>query len=154
MTKRETLTIAIETLKNGGIVPDSEITITCPAKLYEVDCKDLTIGVLIEELEAILKECDKKSTAPKKPTKKQLEGVKVTEDIYTYMVETGGSFTTADLVEKFGGTTSYISARVKPLVDTGKVEKGTTKGKDRKVIYTPIVVEDGNTEHLSEEATV
>lgn len=154
MTKRETLTIAIETLKNGGIVPDSEITITCPAKLYEVDCKDLTIGVLIEELEAILKECDKKSTAPKKPTKKQLEGVKVTEDIYNYMVETGGSFTTADLVEKFGGTTSYISARVKPLVDTGKVEKGMSKGKDRKVIYTPIVAEDGNTEHLSEEATV
>lgn len=154
MTKRETLTIAIETLKNGGIVPDSEITITCPAKLYEVDCKDLTIGVLIEELEAILKECDKKSTAPKKPTKKQLEGVKVTEDIYAYMVETGGSFTTADLVEKFGGTTSYISARVKPLVDTGKVEKGTTKGKDRKVIYTPIVAEEDSIKTLSEEATV
>lgn len=154
MTKREILTIAIETLKNGGIVPDSEITIACPTQSYKIDCKDLTISGLIKELEWVLKQCDKKSTAPKKPTKKQLEGVKVTEDIYNYMVETGGSFTTADLVEKFGGTTSYISARVKPLVDTGKVEKGTTKGKERKVIYTPIVAEDGNTEHLSEEATV
>lgn len=154
MTKRETLTIAIETLKNGGIVPDSEIAIACPAKSYKVDCKDLTIGGLIEELEAILKECDKKSTAPKKPTKKQLEGVKMTEDIYTYMVETGGSFTTTDLVEKFGGTTSYISARVKPLIDAGKVEKGMSKGKDRKVVYTPIVVEGDNIETLAEETTV
>lgn len=154
MTKRETLTIAIETLKNGGIVPDSEIAIACPAKPYKVDCKDLTIDGLIKELEVMLKECDKKSTAPKKPTKKQLEGVKMTEDIYNYMVETGGSFTTADLVEKFGGTTSYISARVKPLIDAGKVEKGVSKGKDRKVIYTPIVAEEDSIETLSEEATV
>ena len=80
--------------------------------------------------------CDKKS-ADRKPTEKQLKNKALSEQILDFLIEDGGSYTVADLIKKVPTlasmeetpSTSFVSALIKPLKDSGAVVRTEVKGR-------------------------
>lgn len=76
---------------------------------------------------------NKNSSADRKPTAKQIENDGLRGVILNYLVESGESLTCTELGKRIpeldGFNNQRISALVRSLVESGKVEKITEKGK-------------------------
>ena len=87
---------------------------------------------VIEKLEAMIAQLDKKNAAPKKLTAKQEANAVLSEIILDFLSANGdASFTVSDLIKSIpeceGDTPQHVSALMRQLVQAGSVEKYTDK---------------------------
>lgn len=112
MTNAQALEIAIEVMKET----DTE-------KYAEV----------IEKLDKMLVQVNKKSSANRKPTATQLENESLKEKIVEYLVNTGSRFTVSELMKEVEGLKELSNQRVTSLVTAlcgeGKVDRIVKKRK-------------------------
>lgn len=84
-----------------------------------------------EKLEKMIEQLDKKSSAPKKPTKTQVENEGYMTLIMEALTEEGQ--TVSELMKKIPEFEDFsnqkVAALVKKLVDAGKIEKVVVKGR-------------------------
>lgn len=112
MTNAMALEIAIEVLK-------------------ETDAEKYT--EVIEKLDKMLVQVNKKSSANRKPTATQLENESLKEKIVEYLVDTGNGFTVSELMKEVEGLKELSNQRVTSLVTAlcgeGKVDRIVEKRK-------------------------
>lgn len=112
MTNAMALEIAIEVMK-------------------ETDAEKYT--EVIEKLDKMLVQVNKKSSANRKPTATQLENESLKEKIVEYLVDTGSRFTVSELMKEVEGLKELSNQRVTSLVTAlcgeGKVDRTVEKRK-------------------------
>lgn len=112
MTNAMALEIAIEVMK-------------------ETDAEKYT--EVIEKLDKMLVQVNKKSSANRKPTATQLENESLKEKIVEYLVNTGSGFTVSELMKEVEGLKELSNQRVTSLVTAlcgeGKVDRIVEKRK-------------------------
>lgn len=112
MTNAQALEIALEVLK-------------------ETDAEKYT--EVIEKLDKMLVQVNKKSSANRKPTATQLENERLKEKIDEYLVDTGNRFTVSEMMKEIEGLEELSNQRVTSLVTSlykeGKVDREVEKRK-------------------------
>ena len=125
MTNRVALTTAIESLS-------AESTFT-----YTVGEETLTFtgAELIAKLQGMVEQLDKKASAPKKPTAKQVAALGEAEEVYEALKGVGKAVTVSELmeavpalVEKYKSN-QKVSSLLRKLTEAGKVVKTEEKRK-------------------------
>lgn len=88
---------------------------------------------VIEKLDKMLVQVNKKSSANRKPTATQLENESLKEKIVEYLVDTGNGFTVSELMKEVEGLKELSNQRVTSLVTAlcgeGKVDRIVEKRK-------------------------
>lgn len=112
---------------------------------YVLDnCNDLPIDV-IEKLEALRTQTEKRHSSDNKPTKKQEENTALANQLYELMLIKGGNHTVSEWIAISGSetvrslTNQKVSALMRILEREGKVAKTSEK---RKSYFEAIEVEE------------
>ena len=99
--------------------------------LKETDAEKYT--EVIEKLDKILVQVNKKSSANRKPTATQLENERLKEKIVEYLVDTGNGLTVSELMKEVEELKELSNQRVTSLVTSlykeGKVDRIVEKRK-------------------------
>ena len=99
--------------------------------LKETDTEKYT--EVIEKLDKMLVQVNKKSSANRKPTATQLENESLKEKIVEYLVDTGNRFTVSELMKEVEGLKELSNQRVTSLVTAlcgeGKIDREVEKRK-------------------------
>ena len=99
--------------------------------LKETDAEKYT--EVIEKLDKMLVQVNKKSSANRKPTATQLENERLKEKIVEYLVDTGNGLTVSELmkeVEELKGLSNQrVTSLVTSLCSEGKVDRMVEKRK-------------------------
>ena len=87
---------------------------------------------VVEKLNGMIAQLEKKSGAERKPTARQVENAKIKEDILSKM-EDNVLYTVGDILKTFGlgedMTSQRLTAILSQMVDANAVEKTKEKGK-------------------------
>ena len=125
MTNRIALTTAISTLS-----ADATFTHTVGEETLT-----FTGAELVAKLTAMVEQLDKKASAPKKPTAKQVAALGEAEEVYEALKAVDKAVTVSELmeavpslVEKFKSN-QKVSALLRKLVEAGRVVKNDEKRK-------------------------
>ena len=125
MTNRIALTTAISTLS-----ADATFTHTVGEETLT-----FTGAELVAKLTAMVEQLDKKASAPKKPTAKQVAALGEAEEVYEALSAVGKAVTVSELMEAVPSlTTKYksnqkVSFLLRKLEEAGKVVKTVEKRK-------------------------
>ena len=99
--------------------------------LRETDAEKYT--EVIEKLDKMLVQVNKKSSANRKPTATQLENESLKEKIVEYLVDTGNGLTVSEMMKEIEGLKELSNQRVTSLVTSlcgeGKVDRIVEKRK-------------------------
>lgn len=85
----------------------------------QIDAED---AVVVEKLEALKTQLEKRGSGNRKPTKTQLENESLKEDIFAYVSENGQK-RAGEVAAYFGLSNQKASAMLKQLVESGRLEK-------------------------------
>lgn len=111
------------------------------ATAIEVLSADTQYAEVVEKLEKMKAQVEKKNSADRKPTATQTENVGLKDAMLLFM-EVGKQYTVTDVMkgcgELEGLSNQKVSALMKQLLDSGKVTKDIVKRKS----YFSLVVED------------
>ena len=105
------------------------------ALLYAIENLPDAPAEVIEKLEKMVEQLEKKNAAPRKLTKTQMENATIRETVVEFLRENApAGYTCGDLIKAVpvleGRSNQYVSALMKIAVDTDKtVEKYTDKRK-------------------------
>ena len=130
MTNRIALTTAISTLS-----ADATFTHTVGEETLT-----FTGAELVAKLTAMVEQLDKKASAPKKPTAKQVAAIGEAEEVYEALKSVGKAVTVSELMEacpelaKFGSN-QKVASLLRSMLD-GKVERTEEK---RKAYFKAVV---------------
>ena len=130
MTNRIALTTAISTLS-----ADATFTHTVGEETLT-----FTGAELVAKLTAMVEQLDKKASAPKKPTAKQVAALGEAEEVYEALKAVGKAVTVSELMEacpelaKFGSN-QKVASLLRSMLD-GKVERTEEK---RKAYFKAVV---------------
>ena len=97
------------------------------------DTADFTTDEIVEKLEKILAQTEKKNSGERKQTDKQKKNEELGEVIFNWLAENGGKKTVTDMMKEIPElaelSNQKVSSIVKPLKDEGRVEKVVEKGR-------------------------
>ena len=97
------------------------------------DTADFTTDEIVEKLEKILAQTEKKNSGERKQTDKQKKNGELGEVIFNWLAENGGKKTVTDMMKEIPElaelSNQKVSSIVKPLKDEGRVEKVVEKGR-------------------------
>jgi hypothetical protein len=116
LTNRYALTSAIASLRGESV----------PA--------DFTVDEVVEKLEGMIAQLDKKNASPKKLTKTQQENLGIRAEVVEFLRENAPTaYTCGEMLKAVpvldGRSNQYVSALMKLAVEAGQVEKFTDKRK-------------------------
>ena len=116
LTNKKALEIAIKAIDVSGFSTD-----------------DFKTDEIIEKLEKMLAQVEKKSSGERKPTAKQEENKRLEKIILGYLTEQTESKTVTDMMKEIpeldGMSNQKVSSLVKPLKDGELIEKEIKKGR-------------------------
>lgn len=116
LTNKKALEIAIKAIDVSGFSTD-----------------DFKTDEIIEKLEKMLAQVEKKSSGERKPTAKQEENKRLEKIILDYLTEQTESKTVTDMMKEIpeldGMSNQKVSSLVKPLKDGELIEKEIKKGR-------------------------
>ena len=116
LTNKKALEIAIKAIDVSGFSTD-----------------DFKTDEIIEKLEKMLVQTEKKSSSERKPTAKQEENKRLEKIILDYLTEQTESKTVTDMMKEIpeldGMSNQKVSSLVKPLKDGELIEKEIKKGR-------------------------
>ena len=116
LTNKKALEIAIKAIDVSGFSTD-----------------DFKTEEIIEKLEKMLVQTEKKSSSERKPTAKQEENKRLEKIILDYLTEQTESKTVTDMMKEIpeldGMSNQKVSSLVKPLKDGELIEKEIKKGR-------------------------
>ena len=126
MTNRVALSTAIEVLSKSA----ETFTLTAGEETLTYSAEEV-----VAKLTTMVEQLDKKASAPKKPTAKQVAALGEAEEVYEALKGVGKAVTVSELmeavpalVEKYKSN-QKVSALLRKLIEAGKVVKSDEKRK-------------------------
>ena len=126
MTNRVALSTAIEVLSKSA----ETFTLTAGEETLSYSAEEV-----VAKLTTMVEQLDKKASAPKKPTAKQVAALGEAEEVYEALKGVGKAVTVSELmeavpalVEKYKSN-QKVSALLRKLIEAGKVVKSDEKRK-------------------------